>query len=124
MPNRIGRPMVLRNPDERVPLASKIKGELYNQLISAALSNKRQLATEVEIRLEASLGPVGTPQAERQRWLCLTQKDGTPILINTELVTDVSKDENGNAVVSFSRKHYERVIETYVEVVSLLIGPA
>lgn len=57
MPKRVGRPMVERSPNERVPLATRVRGSIYNKLIEAALANDRPLGNEVEMRLEASFAP-------------------------------------------------------------------
>lgn len=43
-----------REPGERVPIATRLRGEVYNQLIDAAEANDRPVASEIELRLEQS----------------------------------------------------------------------
>ena len=65
MSRRVGRPAVQRAPDERVPLATRVRGSIYNQLIEAAARNDRPLGNEVELRLERSFDPF-LPDEDRQ----------------------------------------------------------
>jgi hypothetical protein len=51
---RQGRPRVERDPNERVPMSTRIRGELFNKLSEAAARHDRPLGHEVEQRLEAS----------------------------------------------------------------------
>lgn len=50
-----GRPRLERDPNERVPMSTRIRGELFNRLNEVAEQNDRPLGHEVEMRLEASL---------------------------------------------------------------------
>jgi hypothetical protein len=54
MAQQRGRPRVAREPNERVPMSTRIRGDLFNKLAKAATRNDRPLGNEVEIRLEAS----------------------------------------------------------------------
>jgi predicted DNA-binding ribbon-helix-helix protein len=45
---------VPRMPNEWVPISARIKGEVYNRLIDAAIHNDRSLGNEIELRLERS----------------------------------------------------------------------
>lgn len=49
-----GRPRIERDPNERVPMSARVRGELFNRLSEAARVNNRPLANEVELRLEQS----------------------------------------------------------------------
>lgn len=49
--------MVEREPNERVPLATRIRGSIYNRLIKTAQAHDRTLGNEVEMRLEDSFAP-------------------------------------------------------------------
>ena len=64
MSRRVGRPAVRREPNERVPVATRIKGALYNRLIDAAGANDRPLANEIELRLERTFDPI-LPEEDR-----------------------------------------------------------
>jgi hypothetical protein len=55
MPRRVGRPAVQRQPNERVPVATRLRGEIYNRLIEAATYNDRPIGNEIELRLEQAL---------------------------------------------------------------------
>jgi hypothetical protein len=44
--------MVKRDPNQRVPLATRIKGSIYNQLIESADDNDRPLGNEIELLIE------------------------------------------------------------------------
>jgi hypothetical protein len=50
-----GRPRVERDPNERVPMSTRIRGELFNELSKTAAENDRPLGNEIEQRLEESL---------------------------------------------------------------------
>ena len=50
-----GRPRIEREPNERVPMSTRIRGELFNKLSEAAERHDRPLGHEIEQRLEASL---------------------------------------------------------------------
>lgn len=68
MSRRVGRPAVPRDPNERVPLATRVRGSIYNKLIEAAAANDRPLGNEVELRLERSFDPI-LPDEDRQLML-------------------------------------------------------
>lgn len=55
MPRRVGRSAVPRDPNERVPIATRLRGSVYNRLIDAAARNDRSLGNEFELRVEQSL---------------------------------------------------------------------
>ena len=59
-----------RDPSERVPLATRVRGDIYNRLIDAAVQHDRPLGNEIEMRLEQSFNPI-LPEAERQVMLLL-----------------------------------------------------
>src|SRR5712691_11571011 len=54
MSRRVGRPAVQRDPNERVPIATRLRGSLYNELIEEAARNDRPLGNEVELRIETT----------------------------------------------------------------------
>lgn len=54
MSRRVGRPAVKRDPNERVPLATRVRGEIYNKLIEAAHENDRPLGSEIELLIESA----------------------------------------------------------------------
>lgn len=49
-----GRPRIERDPNERVPMSTRIKGDVFNKLSAAADDHRWPLGHEVETRLERS----------------------------------------------------------------------
>jgi hypothetical protein len=60
-----GRPRVERDPDERVPMSLRIRGELFNRLSEMARANNRPLGLECEYRLERSFEHSVVPAEDR-----------------------------------------------------------
>jgi hypothetical protein len=54
MPRPVGRPAKRRHPNERIPVATRLRGEIYNRLIDAANMHDRAVGNEIELRLERS----------------------------------------------------------------------
>src|SRR5262245_60557053 len=95
MPKRIGRPMVRRDPNERVPLATRIRGELYNKLIDAAVGHgDRSLGSEVEMRLEQSFHPV-LPDEDRTLMIALGSlyRHGGPRSVLRAILTTIDNPD-------------------------------
>lgn len=54
-PERRGRPRVERDPNERISLSVRLRGEVFNDLSAAAREHDWPLGREIEGRLERSL---------------------------------------------------------------------
>jgi len=50
-----GRPRVERDPNDRVPMSIRVRGEVFNRLSATATSNNRALGNEVELLIEQGL---------------------------------------------------------------------
>jgi hypothetical protein len=106
MPKRIGRPTVRRDEDEKVPLSTRIRGKLYNQLIDAAIAHgDRSLGSEVEMRLEQSFNPI-LPDEHRNLMMTLgaLYLSGGPAAVLSALLTTI-----GNPSPEEQVRLYERL---------------
>jgi hypothetical protein len=89
MPRRVGRPAVQRAPNERVPIATRFRGDVYNRLIEEAGRNDRPLGNELELRTEMSLRDGNALD------LAMTFKYGTTLSVALEVT--------GQAMLEISR---------------------
>jgi hypothetical protein len=93
---RRGRPRVERDPNERVPMSTRIRGDLFNRLSDAARQNNRTLGNEVEHRLAGSFEPVFPEEARKlalRLWAIYTHGGASALVRDLLHIDDPDQDE-------------------------------
>ena len=92
----MGRPRIQRDPNDRVPMSTRIRGEIFNKLGEAAESHKWPLGREVEQRLESSFAPDPLLSPELRRVgleMIAAHFDGGPASVVRRLMELAATDE-------------------------------
>jgi hypothetical protein len=105
MAERRGRPRVERDPNERIAMSTRVRGELFNKLSQAAQRNDRPLGNEVELRLEASFRD--EQMLDETFSLAFGERAGL-----ARLVCDAIRRGGGSAAITELLKHVKVPDET------------
>jgi hypothetical protein len=103
-----GRPRVERDPDERVPMSLRLRGELFNRLSEMARANNRPLGLECEYRLQRSFDEHDPPYKNLRRAMTLDliyEREGVFGLVRHLINTEGNPDENERVLRAASARN-------------------